>query len=87
MIGCALVVAVRLKLPPIYYYIVVFLGKFGTLFIIGLVSVRFSQMTLHTFLFNPVLLVVTVLRCGCLLCISFGMLQRGKYGKKEITVI
>jgi len=58
----ALVVVVRWNLPLIYFYIVIFLGKSGTLFTVGWVSAPSSLVCLRITSINLVLLVVTILR-------------------------
>lgn len=85
MLDCALVVVVHYNLLLIYFYTVIFLGKSDTLVIVGLVSVRCSQVCMRITSISLVLLVAIVLRCDNLLCIWFGMLLRGKYEKKEIS--
>ena len=69
----------------IYLFTVIFVGKSDTLFIAGCVSVRFFQVCTWIASINMVLLVAIVLRRDNLLCIWFGMLMCGKFGKKEIA--
>lgn len=85
MLDCALVAAVRWKLPLIYFYIVIFLGKSDTLFIVGWMSARSSLESLRITSLSLILLVAIALRCDNLFCIWFGMLLCGKYGMKEIA--
>jgi len=84
-LDCVLAVVGPWNRPRIYFYIVIFLGKFVILFIVGWVSVWPSLVCLWIISTSLVLLVVCVLRGDNLLCNLFGMQLCGKYGKKEIT--
>jgi len=67
--GCVLVVAVLWKLSLIYFYIVVVLGQFGTLFIGGLVFRRFSLFVQRIILTSSAMSVVALIRCDNHFCI------------------
>ena len=82
--GCVWLGVVRLNLPIIYSYIVIFLGQFGILSIGGLASLRSSLLRCRIILINLVLVVVSQ-RCAAQYHKSFGLQQFGKFGKKEIT--
>jgi len=58
----------EMETSPIYFYIVIFLGKFGTLFTVGWVSARSFLVYPRLISISMVMLVVIVLRCGTLLC-------------------
>jgi len=70
--------------PIIYFYIVMFLGLFGTLFISGLALLRSPLIKCRTILIN-LAIVVVFLKCAVRSFRSFGLLRLGKFGRKEIT--
>jgi len=81
---CVLVDAGLRKLLHIYFYIVIFLGLFGMLFIGGWPFRRSLRLLFWTILISS-LQVVLALRRDNRLYRLFGLQLRGKFVKKEIT--
>jgi len=67
-----------------YFYIVILLGQFGTLFIAGLASLRLCQLKCRLTLISSAL-VVELQRSAAQSLRSYGLRRFEKFGKKEIT--
>jgi len=82
--GCAYLDVILWRLQLISYYIVPFLALFDIIFIGGWVFPQLYLILYQIILLNLCLLLV-VPRLVNQLCRCFGLLQYGKFGKKEIT--
>ena len=76
-------VVIQLNHLSTYFYIVILLGQFGTLFIAGWASLRLYQLRCRLTLISSVL-VVELQRSVAQSLRSYGLLRFGKFGKKEI---